>query len=585
MQDQIVELLRAALKQVAAGPFPTLEVPERIGIERTRDASHGDFATNVAMASARSARANPRQIAEAIVAALPNDPQVDKVEIAGPGFINFFLTRDAATAVVGRVLDAGADYGRAAAPSGRKVMVEFVSANPNGPLHVGHGRGAALGDCIANLLAAAGHTVAREYYVNDAGRQMDILAASIWVRYLEQLDQPMPFPTGGYQGAYVRDIASGLVTTHGDRFLHPAAEVQADLGHDAPAGDKDAYADALIAKMKALLGDDFALVHAAGLNSQLSDIRDDLEGFGIVYDRWFSEASLVTDGAVEHALEQLRASGHTVERDGALWLKSSEMGDEKDRVLVRANGAYTYFATDIAYHLNKLERGFDTLVNVWGADHHGYIARMRAAIEALTGSDEALVVRLSQFVSLFRAGEKVGMSTRAGEFVTLRELREEVGRDAARFFYVMRSSDQPLDFDLALATSQSNDNPVYYIQYAHARICSVLRQAADAGVTVDTRAGRSALARLSESHETALMGLLATYPERIEQAAAQYAPNIVANALRDIADQFHSYYNAHRFLLDDDVELTQARLTLVLAVRQVLANGLTLLGVSAPETM
>ncbi|MEN8821305.1 MAG: arginine--tRNA ligase [Abyssibacter sp.] len=403
MQDQIVELLRAALKQVAAGPFPTLEVPERIGIERTRDASHGDFATNVAMASARSARANPRQIAEAIVAALPNDPQVDKVEIAGPGFINFFLTRDAATAVVGRVLDAGADYGRAAAPSGRKVMVEFVSANPNGPLHVGHGRGAALGDCIANLLAAAGHTVAREYYVNDAGRQMDILAASIWVRYLEQLDQPMPFPTGGYQGAYVRDIASGLVTTHGDRFLHPAAEVQADLGHDAPAGDKDAYADALIAKMKALLGDDFALVHAAGLNSQLSDIRDDLEGFGIVYDRWFSEASLVTDGAVEHALEQLRASGHTVERDGALWLKSSEMGDEKDRVLVRANGAYTYFATDIAYHLNKLERGFDTLVNVWGADHQAYNARMPDSIEELTSSDEALLLRLSQFVSMFRA--------------------------------------------------------------------------------------------------------------------------------------------------------------------------------------
>ena len=580
MQAHIASLLHDALRAL------DLDIPaERIAVERTRDASHGDFASNIALASAKQAGCKPRDLAERLVAALPASEHIAKVEIAGPGFINFTIAKGAAVAVVRNALEQGARFGRAEADSGESVMVEFVSANPNGPLHVGHGRGAALGDCIANLLAAAGHTVAREYYVNDAGRQMDILAASIWVRYLEQQDQAMPFPTGGYQGAYVRDIASGLITNHGDRFLHPAAEVQADLGHDAPAGDKDAYVDALIAKMKALLGDDFALVHAAGLDSQLSDIREDLEGFGIVYDRWFSEASLVTDGAVEHALERLRASGHTIERDGALWLKSSEMGDEKDRVLVRANGAYTYFATDIAYHLNKLERGFDTLVNVWGADHHGYIARMRAAIEALTGSDDALVVRLSQFVSLFRAGEKVGMSTRAGEFVTLRELRDEVGRDAARFFYVMRSSDQPLDFDLALATSQSNDNPVYYIQYAHARICSVLRQATDAGVTVNLQAGRAALGRLTESHETALMGLLATFPERIEQAAAQYAPNIVANALRDVADQFHSYYNAHRFLLDDDAELTQARLTLVLAVRQVLANGLTLLGVTAPETM
>jgi len=585
MQDHIAELLRAALEQVAAGPFPTLEIPGRIGIERTRDAAHGDFASNVAMASAKSARANPRQIAEAIIAALPASPQVEKVEIAGPGFINFFLTRDAATAVVGAVLDAGAAYGRASEPTGRRVMVEFVSANPNGPLHVGHGRGAALGDCIANLLEAAGHEITREYYVNDAGRQMDILAASIWVRYLELHQVSVNFPTGGYQGEYVRQIARDLDDAHGNRFVQSAGAILDGLGHDAPAGDKDAFVDGLIARMKALLGDGFAVVHAAGLDSQLADIRDDLEGFGIVYDRWFSEASLVVDGAVEHALERLKASGHTVLRDGALWLKSSEMGDEKDRVLVRANGAYTYFATDIAYHLNKLERGFDTLVNVWGADHHGYIPRMRAAIEALTGSDEPLVVRLSQFVSLFRAGEKVGMSTRAGEFVTLRELRGEVGVDAARFFYVMRSSDQPLDFDLALATSQSNDNPVYYIQYAHARICSVFQQAADAGVAYDEQAGRAALGLLTEAHETALMGLLSSYPERVQQAAAQFAPNIVANALRDVADQFHSYYNAHRFLLADDPARTQARLTLVSAVRQVLANGLGLLGVSAPESM
>mgnify|MGYP000176791289 CR=1 FL=1 len=581
MQDHIAELLRTALTQVAAGPFPSLELPDRIGIERTRDASHGDFASNVAMASAKSARANPRQIAEAIVAALPNSPQVEKVEIAGPGFINFFLTSDAATAVVGQVLDAGEAYGRAAAPSGRKVMVEYVSANPNGPLHVGHGRGAALGDCVANLLEAAGHSVGREYYVNDAGRQMDILAASIWVRYLELHQVTVAFPTGGYQGEYVREIARNLEQSHGDRFVHSGAAIVNGIGHDAPAGDKDAFVDALIAKMKTLLGEGFAIVHAAGLDSQLADIRDDLEGFGIVYDRWFSEASLVQDGAVEHALDRLKASGHTAERDGALWLKSSEMGDEKDRVLVKADGAATYYCNDLAYHVDKLDRDWPRLMDVWGADHHGYIARVRAAIEALTGRKDALDVQLIQFVTL-SSGR---MGKRSGNFVTLQDLIDEVGADATRFFYLMRSHEQHLEFDLDLARSRSNDNPVYYVQYAHARLCSVERQLVEQGGRYERAAGLAALSRLDNEHEKRLMTALARFPEVVRSAAADVAPHRLAFYLKDeLADAFHSYYNAHKFL-GDDTDLQAARLTLCEATRNVLASGLRLLGVAAPEQM
>ena len=577
MQAQIATLLQDALRAL------DIDIPaDRIAVERTRDASHGDFASNIALASAKQVGCKPRELAERLVAALPASEQIAKVEIAGPGFINFTLAKDAAAAVVRAVLTQGASFGHAPKGSGEPVMVEFVSANPNGPLHVGHGRGAALGDSLANILAAAGHPVAREYYVNDAGRQMDILAASVWCRYLQQAGVDAPFPAGGYQGDYVRDVAAGLANQHGKAFVREISDVTDGLPDDAPqGGDKDAFVDALIARMRELLGaDGYRTVHAAGLDSQLADIRDDLEGFGITYDTWFSEASLVETGAIQHALDTLRASGHTYEKDGALWLATSTMGDDKDRVLLRSNGAHTYFAADIAYHLNKLERGHKRLLNVWGADHHGYIPRMRAAIAALTGSDTPLVVKLSQFVSLYRGGTKVGMSTRAGEFETLRTLRAEVGNDAARFFYVMRGSDQPFDFDLELATSKTNDNPVYYIQYAHARICSVQAQtalAADAGV--------QHLGLLTEPQEAALLTQLAKYSEAVTLAARDYAPHVIANYLRELADQFHSYYNAHRFLLDDQAELTAARLSLAAAVKQVIANGLGLLGVSAPESM
>ena len=577
MQAHIASLLHDALRAL------DLDIAaERIAVERTRDASHGDFASNIALASAKQAGCKPRDLAERLVAALPASEHVAKVEIAGPGFINFTIAKDAAVAVVRDVLEQGERFGCAEPGSGETVMVEFVSANPNGPLHVGHGRGAALGDSLANILAAAGHTVAREYYVNDAGRQMDILAASVWCRYLQQAGVAAPFPAGGYQGDYVRDVATSLQAEHGEALVRDAAAVTEGLPDDAPqGGDKDAFVDALIARMRGLLGSDgYAAVHAAGLDSQLADIRDDLEGFGITYDTWFSEASLVETGAIGHALDTLKASGHTYEKDGALWLATSTMGDDKDRVLLRSNGAHTYFAADIAYHLNKLERGHARLLNVWGADHHGYIPRMRAAIAALTGNDEPLVVKLAQFVSLYRGGAKVGMSTRAGEFETLRTLRAEVGNDAARYFYVMRGSDQPFDFDLELATSKTNDNPVYYIQYAHARICSVQAQ-----TKVADAAGLAQLAALTEPQEAALMTQLAKYGEAVQLAARDYAPHVIANYLRELADRFHSYYNAHRFLLDEQPELTAARLSLAAATKQVIVNGLGLLGVSAPESM
>ena len=581
MQAHIADLLAQALSATGID-FPA----ERIGVERTRDAAHGDFASNVALVAAKAAGQKPRDLAQQLVDALPASEQVERVEIAGPGFINFHLAKAATHAVIAQVLEQGVRFGCAPAGSGESVMVEFVSANPNGPLHVGHGRGAALGDSLANVLAAAGHTVSREYYVNDAGRQMDILAASVWVRYLDRCSVTVPFPAGGYQGEYVRDVAASLHAAQGEALCHDAAAITAELPPDAPNGDKDAHVDALIARMRALLGEaGYAAVHAAGLDSQLADIRDDLEGFGITYDRWFSEASLVSDGAIAHALDTLKASGHTYTQDGALWLATSQMGDDKDRVLLRSNGAHTYFAADIAYHLNKLERGFKRLVNVWGADHHGYVARMRAAIESLTGSAEPLVVKLSQFVSLYRDGEKVGMSTRAGEFETLRTLRTEVGNDAARYFYVMRNSDQPFDFDLGLATSQSNDNPVYYIQYAHARVCSVFAQAAEQGLATDPAAGLDHLARLEAPQETALITQLDRYPEVLRSAAEQYAPHVVANYLRELADRFHSLYNAQRFILPDQPELAAARLSLAAATRQVVANGLGLLGVTAPESM
>ena len=575
----------AALPAAMRGDAP-LPVPE---IEHSRDPAHGDFATSVALRLAKAARANPRALAGAIAAALPPNELVAKTEIAGPGFINFFLTPAAWQGEVARVHAAGEAYGRGDGGGGRSAIVEFVSANPTGPLHVGHGRQATFGASVANLLEADGWRVHREYYVNDAGRQMDILAASVWLRYLELCGESLAFPANGYRGDYLRPIAAALRGRRGETLRRPAAEVFAGLPADEPqGGDKEAHIDAVIARAKALLGAaDFQAMLAAGLVDILTDIRSDLSEFGVRFDRWYSERDLGdgTDGGPIHrALQRLRAHGHAFERDGATWFRATAFGDEKDRVVIRANGQKTYFASDIAYHLDKRERGFELLVTILGADHHGYIARVRAGLEAMGEPGASLEVPLVQFVTLLKGGEKVPMGKREAQFVTLRDLRREVGNDAARFTYVMRSNDQPLDFDLELAKSQSNDNPVYYVQYAHARIASVLKQAAERGLAFDREAGLASLALLTDAQEQALMREISRWPEVLTLAAQMRAPHQVVHYLRELAAAFHGYYNSLSFIVED-APLRNARLALVTAARQVLQNALALLGVSAPESM
>ncbi|MBV0934314.1 arginine--tRNA ligase [Marinobacterium weihaiense] len=585
MKEQIAQLIDAALSTLIANGTLPADITPNIQVENTRDKAHGDFASNIALTLAKPARRNPRELAQQLCDALPTNGSIEKTEIAGPGFINFFVSQASIFTVLGDILEQGDAFGRGQANSGPRMQVEFVSANPTGPLHVGHGRGAAYGATVADLLEAAGVEVEREYYVNDAGRQMNILAASVWLRYLEQHEQELTFPSNGYQGHYIRDIAHDLVKDHGDRFNRPVADVVADIPADEPAGgDKEVHIDALIERAQQLLGDDYEMVFDAGLNSILGDIREDLGEFGVNYQEWFSERSLTSSGDVSRALEQLEAKGYLYEQDGNLWFRSTDFGDDKDRVVKRANGQTTYFASDIAYHMNKFERGFDKVVNIWGADHHGYIARVKAAIQAMGYDPEKLEVRLVQFAILYRGSERVQMSTRSGSFVTLRELRNEVGNDACRFFYVTRKADQHMDFDLELAKTESKDNPVYYIQYAHARVCSVLRKLESEGMAWDQAAGLAAMERLESETEKDLVKQLAKYPETLQHAALNFEPHVLANYLRDLAGDFHTWYNGHKLIIDD-AELRNARLTLSVAVRQVLANGLKLLGVSAPEQM
>ena len=586
MKTRLEYLLKSAIDTLKAQGELAADLEAVVMVERARDTRHGDFATNLAMTLAKAARANPRQLAEKIIGAMPNEPALVKTEIAGPGFINFFIDPHAQFRIVQQILDEGREFGISEAGAGQSVLVEYVSANPTGPLHVGHGRGAAYGSAVANLLSAAGFKVHREYYVNDTGRQMDILAASVWLRYLEECGEVLAFPSNGYRGEYVRDIAADLLKQACSDYLHPAARVMDGLPPDEPqGGDKEIHIDAVVARAKELLGPEgYRRVFDAGLNSILDDIRQDLGEFGVEYEEWFSERGLAESKAVERALDKLRASGHLYEKGGAIWFASSQLGDEKDRVVVRENGQMTYFASDIAYHMDKLERGFGQLINIWGADHHGYIPRVKAAIQALGGDPAKLDVLLVQFAVLYRGEEKVQMSTRSGEFVTLRQLRNEVGKDAARFFYVMRKSDQHMDFDLRLATSKTNENPIYYVQYAHARICSVFRQLDEKGLTRDMVLGMNHLERLSESHETALLTTLSRYPEVVESSALQHSPHHLVHYLRELAAELHAYYNAHQFLVED-AGLRDARLNLIAAVRQVLLNGLRLLDVSAPESM
>lgn len=587
MKTELEALLAAALKRLGDTGRLAPADPATIVVERTRDAKHGDFASNVALRLAKPAGRNPRDLAAEIIGALPASPLVARAELAGAGFINFHLRSAANLDELWRVLEAGGKYGRGTLPgAGRKVILEFVSANPTGPVHVGTGRQAAFGATLGNLLEATGHVVHREYYINDAGRQMDILTASVWLRYLEACGEKLEFPSNGYRGDYVRVLGGNLHAGRRDAFRRAAAVVFAALPPDAPAGgDKDKYVDAIIERMRALLGDDdYRQVLDFALAAMLADIRTDLEDFGVAFDRWYSERSLATSGAIDHALEVLRGQGRLYHKDGATWFRATEFGDDEDRVVVRANGEKTYFASDIAYHLEKRERGFDLLVDVLGADHHGYVARVRGGLVAMGQPGESLEAILIQFVSLWRGTEKIPMGKRDAQFVTLRQLREEVGTDACRFFYLMRSHDQPLDFDLELAKSRSNENPVYYIQYAHARVASVMKQLVAKGYRYDESTARSSLGLLADPHEQAVLTALVRYPEIVRQAATNRTPHTLVHYLRELANTFHTWYNAATFIVEDPA-LRNARLALALGVQQVVRNGLGILGVSAPESM
>ena len=585
MKQDIEQLLASAVISLAGSVLPEAPAPGTLTVERTRDPKYGDFATNAAMRLAKAAGCKPRDLAEKIIAALPASALLARAEIAGGGFINFFLTPEAYGRELAAVHERGERYGCSGLGKGERVLLEFVSANPTGPLHVGHGRQAAYGATLGNILTAVGFQVAREYYINDAGRQVDILAASAWIRYLEACGEALPFPENGYRGDYVRALARTLLAAEGEGLRRPAAQVLAGLPADAPAGDKEVYIDALIARARELIGAEaFTRVLGLSLAEMLADIRDDLGRFGVSFDRWYSEHALEKSGAIERALARLQRESRLYTKDGATWFRATDFGDEKDRVVVRENGQRTYFASDIAYHLEKRERGFQRLIDVLGADHHGYVARVRAGLTAMGEPGDCLEVNLIQFVSLFRGGEKVPMGKREAQFVTLRQLREEVGNDACRLFYLMRSHDQPLDFDLELAKSRTNENPVYYIQYAHARVASVMKQLAARGLTFDRAEGLANVQLLTGPHEQAVLGSLVRYPEALEQAALNRAPHAIVHYLRELANTLHTYYNAEQFIVGES-KMRNARLALVLGVQQVIRNGLALLGVSAPESM
>jgi arginyl-tRNA synthetase len=584
MKQHIEQLIHTALLQLQeSGVLHT--VPAFIQIDPVKDKQHGDFASNIAMVLAKQAKTKPREMAELIIKQLPASSYLQKVEAAGPGFINFYLTSQALAETVPLILKMKHDYGRSQLGRNKRILVEFVSSNPTGPLHVGHGRHAAFGAVVCNLLQTAGFDVYREYYLNDAGRQVDILTVSIWLRYLSLLNESIIFPANGYQGDYVIHIAGLLHEQHASFFYAAQQDIFKELPLDeAQGGDKEIYIDALILRAKQLLGQRYQLIFDFGVDYIAADMRDDLTEFGVHFDHWFSEKHFLLTPAVQQFLQRLKESGHTYEHEGALWFRAKDFGDEKDRVLIRSNGQHTYFLNDAAYHLNKFERGFDIAIDIFGSDHHGYMARTKAAVEACGINPERLLHLLVRFVSLYRGGQPVQMSTRGGKFVTLRELRNEVGNDAARFFYVMRKSEQPMDFDLDLAKSQSNENPVYYVQYAYARICSIFKQLSERHLTFNETESFQHVHLLKEKHERELLNTIARYPDVIASAALNYEPHQLTNYLRELASHFHTYYNSHQFIVDD-VALRHARLALITAVKQVLLNGFELLGISAPKSM
>ncbi len=563
--------------------------PSSIRVDYAIKKPFGDFSSNIALILAKELQISPIQLAEKIksnIDCCAKNSKLEKIEIAKPGFINFFLKKSVWYPVINQILSQTKQFGVSTIGNNKPVLVEFVSANPTGPLHVGHGRGAAYGDSIVRLLRAVGYQVCAEYYINDAGRQMDILATSIWLRYLEIGGEKFAFPSNAYRGSYVLKIAEQLFLQYGKNFFKSAELVFRDIPVDeSQGGNKEHHIDGLIAKAKILLDVDYEKVFEAGLSSILTDIKEDLSAFRVNFDKWFSENSLFKTGLVDETIKRLIASGKTYKANGALWFKSTDFGDDKDRVLLRENGQPTYFAADAAYRLCILEkRGFKKIINVLGSDHHGYVPRISAVIQALGFSADSLEALLVQFAILYRGDKKIQMSTRSGEFITLRELREEVGTDATRFFYVLRRADQHMDFDLELAKEQSNVNPVYYVQYAYARIGSVMRQLTAKKWVWDKSLGMSALKELKETQEQDLLVLLNRYPEIVELAAITYEPHIIAHYLRDLSQAFHVYYNSFVFLIEND-KLRNARLNLIAAIAEIIKNGLSLLGVETLEVM
>ena len=592
LKAEIQDGLAAALLLAAKNhniPQEQLTLP--IELERCKDPAHGDFASNLAMKYAKVFHMNPRALADELVVSVPLMQAVASMEVAGPGFINIRLSRDTETRVLEEIIRAGEAYGRHTPPNPLRILLEFVSANPTGPLHVGHGRGAAYGATLANVLKANGHTVECEYYVNDAGRQMDILALSTYWRYMQLCGAEEALPKGIYQGGYVKDIAKNLHDVLGDALYHaPQSWVPARPAEWSAAevenGALDQWIDAAVAALKNVLGEaDYRRVFDAALNDQVEDIRDDLGEFGVTYDRWFSERSLVADGTVDKTLAILEENGFLYEKDGAIWFRASEFGDEKDRVVRRENGVTTYFASDIAYHLDKYERGYDYMIDIFGADHHGYMARVKASLAALGLDPRKLGIELVQFAVLYKDGKKMQMSTRSGQFVTLRELREEVGNDAARFFYVMRKPEQHLDFDIDLAVSHSKDNPFYYVEYAHARTCRVLERAAEENLDVDYEQALASRHVLLEAEEKALLRELARYPETVASAGEHLAGHLIINYLKELAGAWHQFYDAGHKVLHEDAQVRAARLLLTRCVQQVLRNALAIVGVEALERM
>ncbi|MDY0040332.1 MAG: arginine--tRNA ligase [Desulforhabdus sp.] len=557
VRNRILEALSGAI-------LPLLKTSEQAGalalaieLEIPKASQHGDYASNIALSLTRPLRRNPREIAKEIIQNLKSTEDIiERVEIAGPGFLNFFVHPHAWHRVLKEIHARDENYGRQNIGRGKRVQVEFVSANPTGPLHIGHGRGAATGDALAAIFSACGYAVDREYYINDAGNQMETLGRSLYYRYQQELGESVEFPDGHYQGDYMRDLARELIAEVGDRY-------------------RETPLDEILAELSRFAGERI-----------LAGIKEDLDIFGVSFDQWFSEQSLHNEDAIEKTIDALEARGYIYQEEGARWFRSTAFGDEKDRVVIRANGLSTYFASDLAYHKNKFERGFDIVVDIWGADHHGYVERMLAGVEALGRKRSDLQIILVQLVNLLRAGKPVAMSTRAGEFVTLREVIDEVGRDAARFIFLTRRSDSPLDFDLEVAKTQSNDNPVYYVQYAHARLCSIFEVAVERRIACEWLAGGSAprLEMLVLPQELALIKMLGEYPEILASSVRCLEPHRIPYYLNELVSLFHSYYNQNR-ILGDDPDLTQARLYLAAATRLVIGNALKLLGVSAPQKM